>query len=122
MQYAFIGGLSISQALLVSPFITFTNRKYGLKVTMCIGLVLETAALLGASFASHVWQLFLSQGLCFGWGMGFLYGSQPIEVWRLVLQQLELDSVVWLTISARTLAFEALACPGHYGHWLCLSS
>ncbi|RDW90973.1 hypothetical protein BP5796_02138 [Coleophoma crateriformis] len=79
IQYAFIGGLSISQALLVSPFITFTNRKYGIKVTMCIGLVLETAALLGASFATQVWQLFLSQGICFGWGMGFLYvGSAAV--------------------------------------------
>ncbi|RDW58184.1 hypothetical protein BP6252_13595 [Coleophoma cylindrospora] len=79
IQYAFIGGLSISQALLVSPFITFTNRKYGIKVTMCIGLILETAALLGASFATQVWQLFLSQGICFGWGMGFLYvGSAAV--------------------------------------------
>ena len=29
--------------------------------------------LLGASFASQFWQLLLAQGICFGWGMGFLY-------------------------------------------------
>lgn len=29
--------------------------------------------LLSASFADQIWQLFLSQGVCFGVGMGFLY-------------------------------------------------
>ena len=30
-------------------------------------------SLVGASFATRIWQLFLSQGICFGWGMGFLF-------------------------------------------------
>lgn len=38
-----------------------------------LGVVLETASLIGASFASEIWQLFLSQGICFGLGMGFLF-------------------------------------------------
>jgi len=29
--------------------------------------------LIGASFAKEIWQLFLSQGICFGMGMGFLF-------------------------------------------------
>lgn len=33
----------------------------------------EVAALIGASFASKIWHLFLSQGVCFGIGMGFLF-------------------------------------------------
>ncbi|TVY54665.1 putative transporter MCH2 [Lachnellula cervina] len=79
LQYAFIGGLSMSQSLIVSPLVTLTTRLYTLKTTLIIGLILETAALLGASFATQVWQLFLSQGLCFGWGMGFLFiGSAGI--------------------------------------------
>ena len=42
---------------------------------MAIGIFFETAALLGASWSTEVWHLFLSQGVCFGWGMGFLFIS-----------------------------------------------
>lgn len=34
---------------------------------------MEAGALIGASFAKQSWQLFLSQGLLFGWGCSFLY-------------------------------------------------
>lgn len=40
---------------------------------MLIGVFLQTLALIGASFASKIYQLFLSQGVCFGAGMGFLF-------------------------------------------------
>lgn len=63
LDYAYVGGLSISQALLVAPLTTVCNRHFGMRVTLSIGIVLETAALLGASFATTIWQLFLSQGI-----------------------------------------------------------
>ncbi|EOA82085.1 uncharacterized protein SETTUDRAFT_156946 [Exserohilum turcica Et28A] len=73
LQYAFIGGLSISQALIVSPIATLTTRCFGTRTTLFIGIALETISFVGASFASQIWHLFLSQGICFGWGMGFLF-------------------------------------------------
>lgn len=73
LQYALIGGLSISQALLVSPIVSMSNRKLGTRPTLLIGTILVFVSLLGASFATEIWHLFLSQGLCFGYGMGFLY-------------------------------------------------
>ncbi|KAI4248125.1 MAG: hypothetical protein L6R40_001214 [Gallowayella cf. fulva] len=73
LNFAFVGGLSISQALLVSPLATTTTRLYGTRVTLLIGVFFETLALIGASFAHEIWQLFLSQGVCFGVGMGFLF-------------------------------------------------
>lgn len=73
LEFAFVGGLSISQALLVSPLATHTTRLYGTRVTLLIGTLLETLALIGASFSHKIWHLFLSQGLCFGYGMGFLF-------------------------------------------------
>ncbi|KAI9732478.1 MAG: hypothetical protein M1818_007516 [Claussenomyces sp. TS43310] len=73
LQYGFVGSLSISIALCVSPLATITTGRYGTRTTLAIGIVLETAALLGASWAHRIWQLFLSQGVCFGMGMGFLF-------------------------------------------------
>ncbi|EPE26886.1 MFS general substrate transporter [Glarea lozoyensis ATCC 20868] len=73
LDYAFVGGLSISLALFISPLATVVVSKHGTKPALAIGIVLQTAGLLGASFASQIWHLFLSQGIAFGFGMGFLF-------------------------------------------------
>jgi hypothetical protein len=90
LAYAFIGGLSISQALLIAPLATFIISKFGTRTCLNIGIFFETISLLGASFSRELWQLILSQGICmlsdinplnkkltigvgFGWGMGFLF-------------------------------------------------
>lgn len=79
LEYAFVGSLSISCALLVSPIATIGVREMGTKPTMMLGVVLESASLIGASFASKIWHLFLTQGILFGVGMGFLFvASVPI--------------------------------------------
>lgn len=61
LEFAFIGGLSISQALLISPLATCITRVYGTRTTLLLGVALEALALISASFAREIWQLFLSQ-------------------------------------------------------------
>ena len=79
LEYAFVGSLSISVAMFISPLATTCTRFYGSRTTMFIGVAFETASLIGASFVKEIWQLFLSQGVCFGLGLGFLFiGSVPI--------------------------------------------
>ncbi|KAG0649572.1 putative transporter ESBP6, partial [Hyphodiscus hymeniophilus] len=73
LEYAFVGGLSISLALIISPIATICVGKFGTQATLSIGIVFETAGLLGASWANKIWHLFLSQGCSFGIGMGFLF-------------------------------------------------
>ena len=73
LQFAFIGGLSFSVALLVAPFATVCERRCGTRISLLLGVLFETAGFLGASWTATVWQLFLSQGLAFGIGMGFLF-------------------------------------------------
>ncbi|POR36109.1 Putative transporter MCH2 [Tolypocladium paradoxum] len=73
LDYAFVGSLSISCALLVSPVATVCTRELGTKPTMLCGVVMEAASLICASFASKIWHLFLTQGVLFGMGMGFLF-------------------------------------------------
>lgn len=62
-------------ALFVAPLASHITRLRGTRTTLMLGVVLETAALLGASFSNSIWQLYLSQGVCFGLGMGFQYIS-----------------------------------------------
>jgi MFS family permease len=73
LAYAFIGGLSISQAVLIAPLATRIIHLYGTKVCLHIGIFFETLGLLGASFSTQKYQIILSQGFCFGWGLGFLF-------------------------------------------------
>lgn len=73
LEYALVGGLSISMALFASPAIGFSNEKFGTRPTLLIGTALVSLALFTSSFATQVWQLFLSQGACFGFGLGFTY-------------------------------------------------
>lgn len=73
LAYAFIGGLSMSMALLIAPLATRSIHTFGTHMTLYIGVFFETLALLSSSFAKKKWQIVLSQGVCFGWGMGFLF-------------------------------------------------
>ncbi|KAH0592204.1 hypothetical protein MHUMG1_10060 [Metarhizium humberi] len=73
LEFGLVGGLSISQALLVSPLVTVVRRRIGARWTILIGTALIFVSLLTSSFASRIWHLVLAQGFCFGWGMGFAY-------------------------------------------------
>ncbi|VUC32756.1 unnamed protein product [Clonostachys rosea] len=73
LEYAFVGGLSIGCAMLVSPIVTVIVHHYGIHVTVYTGAVLQSISFVASSFAKQSWQLFLSQGLCFGLGMGFCF-------------------------------------------------
>lgn len=73
LAYAFIGGLSISQAVFIAPLATWVIGAWGTWWALHIGIFFETLGLLGASFAKEKYQIILAQGFCFGWGMGFLF-------------------------------------------------
>ncbi|KAI1980856.1 hypothetical protein LOZ53_002263 [Ophidiomyces ophidiicola] len=73
IAYAFTGGLSMSCALLISPLVTHLIHLYGNRIILNIGVCLQTISFIGASFAKEQWHLFLSQGVCFGLGMGCIF-------------------------------------------------
>ena len=60
-------------AMLISPIATTVIGLAGTRACLLAGVFFQTLSLIGASFAKQTWQLFLSQGICFGWGMGFLF-------------------------------------------------
>lgn len=50
-------------------------RLSSVRVGMLIGLILESGGFIAASFATKIWHLFLTQGVLFGVGLGFLFTS-----------------------------------------------
>lgn len=73
MDYAFIGGFNFSMAMLVAPGVTILTRRFGKRLTMLAGASMQCGGFIAASFAGRVWQLYLSQGLLVGCGIGFIY-------------------------------------------------
>lgn len=79
LDYAFIGGLNFSMAMLMAPVATYTCRHFHFKLTLAAGVVCLSGGFIAASFASQIWQLFLSQGVLVGIGTGLIYvPSLPI--------------------------------------------
>lgn len=79
MDFAFIGGFNLSFAMVVAPFATDLARRLGPRPVMAIGVLLQSAAFLAASYSAQAWHLYLSQGILVGCGIGFIYiPSLPI--------------------------------------------
>ncbi|GAD99904.1 conserved hypothetical protein [Paecilomyces variotii No. 5] len=73
LDYAFISGLSISVAMFISPLATYLSHKVSHRFVLNLGTIFETLSLITTSFVKRNWQLFLSQGVCFGFGLGFCF-------------------------------------------------
>jgi len=72
-DYAFIGGFNFSIAMLVAPFVTMCTRKFGKRLPMISGVMLQAGGFISASFARRIWHLYLSQGILIGLGVGFIF-------------------------------------------------
>jgi len=73
LDYAFVGGLQFSLSMLVAPLVTPIIRKFGTQVPMLIGVALQAAGFIGASFATKISHLYLTQGVLLGLGVGFIF-------------------------------------------------
>ena len=64
---------------LVAPLATYLIDRFRNRFVRNLGVFFVTLSFIGASFASRIWHIFLSQSICFGLGMGLLYvGSSGI--------------------------------------------
>jgi nitrate/nitrite transporter NarK len=61
--------------MLASPAVTALVRRnpFGIHLPMLIGVCLQTAGFITASFATRIWHLYLTQGILVGLGVGFTY-------------------------------------------------
>jgi MFS family permease len=75
LDYAMIGGLSFSLAFLAAPLVNYCVKILGSKPTLFIGVLFQSGAFIGASFATEIWHLYLSQGVALGIGIGFMFDA-----------------------------------------------
>ena len=59
--------------MLVAPLVTILVREYGIHLPMLFGVLALSGGFISASFAREIWQLYLSQGILVGVGVGFVY-------------------------------------------------
>ncbi|PMD38794.1 major facilitator superfamily protein [Hyaloscypha variabilis F] len=72
-DFALTGGLNFSMAMIVSPLATALTRRSGVHLPMALGILCQTSGFITASFAHRIWQLYLSQGLLVGFGIGLTW-------------------------------------------------
>ncbi|TQS32729.1 hypothetical protein Golomagni_06948, partial [Golovinomyces magnicellulatus] len=108
--FAFVGGLAFSIALLTAPVVTIMVSYLGSRLTLALGVLIQTSALIAASFSNEIWHLILSQGLCFG-------GSSAVGLLRTPSQPVALASAGSSILSPQTPSSQISACHGHSEFW-----
>ncbi|KAF7190756.1 putative transporter MCH2 [Pseudocercospora fuligena] len=84
-DYALIGGLEFGIAMVLSPLVTILTRELGRRIVMTSGVIMFAGGYISASFAQKIWQLYLSQGVLVGLGLGciFIPSIQVLPQWFL---------------------------------------
>jgi MFS family permease len=74
LDYALIGGLNFGVTLLCTFPVNWLTRRFGIHPPMFVGIFLQVSGFIAASFArNQIYQLYLSQGVLVGLGVGFLW-------------------------------------------------
>ncbi|SCU80336.1 LAMI_0B01838g1_1 [Lachancea mirantina] len=72
-DYAIIAGLTVALGQGLAPISTLLMRLWGLKIPMYIGIIFLFAGFMLASFATKLWQLYLTQGVLVGIGISLSF-------------------------------------------------
>lgn len=72
-DYALIAGLTVALGQGCSPFVMVIMRIVGIKTTMLFGTALMLAGFILASYATQLWQLYLTQGVMSGASISFIF-------------------------------------------------
>ncbi|CCK72001.1 Esbp6p KNAG_0I02160 [Huiozyma naganishii CBS 8797] len=72
-DYALIAGLTVALGQGFSPFAMIIMRVIGLRTTMFLGCMLMLAGFLLASFATRLWELYLTQGVLIGISISLIF-------------------------------------------------
>ncbi|CCH43278.1 putative transporter [Wickerhamomyces ciferrii] len=77
-DYALVGGILAFLTLALIPYTSILLLKFGYKVTASIGILIQLAGYLGASFATTLVQFYITQGVLIGISYGIIFGANSI--------------------------------------------
>lgn len=77
-DYALIGGLIICLTLILIPYSAVLLMKFGYRITASIGIMIQLAGYIGASFATTIAELYVTQGILIGISYGIIFGANSI--------------------------------------------
>ncbi|CEP63352.1 MCT family MFS transporter LALA0_S08e00452g [Lachancea lanzarotensis] len=72
-DYALVAGMTVAFGQGMAPFAMFLTRLFGCKPPMYVGIAMLFSGFLLASFATKLWQLYLTQGVLVGISTALLY-------------------------------------------------
>ncbi|SAM02826.1 hypothetical protein [Absidia glauca] len=74
-RLSWIGSICIAFFFIIGPFNDWITRKLGYTWMLAIATIVCPFALMMASLTHQIWQLYLTQGLLFGFGASFVWFS-----------------------------------------------
>ncbi|KAG0207797.1 hypothetical protein BGX28_001043 [Mortierella sp. GBA30] len=72
---SWVGSIGTAAMFIPGPFVAPMTRFLGLRAVVAIGIVVASLGFITASFATELWQLYLTQGFLFGIGGGLVFFS-----------------------------------------------
>jgi MFS family permease len=70
LDYAAIGGLAFRTGLTFGPLIRLMVKYAGVRLTVSVGAMLQLLGTMLAAFSTKLWQIYLTQGVVVGLGLG----------------------------------------------------
>ncbi|KAI9276772.1 major facilitator superfamily domain-containing protein [Phascolomyces articulosus] len=70
---SFVGSICYFVSEIATPLVQITLERLGVRITLLIGTTMISAGLLASGFATTIWHLYLSQGVCYGLGISLIY-------------------------------------------------
>jgi MFS family permease len=72
IDYAGVGGIAFGAGLVLGPLVRLFTNYTSIKTCIAVGAIIQFAGTILAAFSTKLWQIFLTQGLLIGIGMGMI--------------------------------------------------
>ncbi|KAI7851003.1 major facilitator superfamily domain-containing protein [Circinella umbellata] len=68
-----VGTICYFVSEIVTPLVQIILERTGVRITLLIGTIMISTGLVTSGFATTVWHLYISQGICYGVGISMIY-------------------------------------------------